>query len=140
MLGRIQWILPMCVCCTCRWVGRTVGGWDKRSRAWGAYCTSQEALASRKVTLKQYKLMSRDFPKQKCHFKLQYKHLSHFWSPSNTCRHKDELSSPLLTFMSWSYIWFYFIFLKVVLFFSYILIHFAQKLFHNQTQGSIREY
>ena len=58
-------ITNMCVCCTCRWVGRTVGGWDKRSRVGGGgYCTSQEALASRKVTLKQYKLMSRDFPKQ----------------------------------------------------------------------------
>ena len=48
-------------------MGRTVGGWDKRSRAGGGgggYCTSQEALASRKVTLKQYKLMSRDVPKQ----------------------------------------------------------------------------
>lgn len=133
MLGKIQWILPMCVCCTCRWVGRTVGGWNKRSRAWGGYCTSQEALASRKVTLKQYKLMSRDFPKQKCHFKLQYKHLSHFWSPSNTRRHKDELSSPLLTFMSWSYIWFYFIFLKVVLFFSYI---FPQNCFTIKHKGA----
>lgn len=133
MLGKIQWILPMCVCCTCRWLGRTVGGWDKRSRAWRGYCTSQEALASRKVTLKQYKLMSRDFPKQKCHFKLQYKHLSHFWSPSNTCRHKDERSSPLLTFMSWSYIWFYFIFLKVVLFFSYI---FPQNCFTIKHKGA----